>query len=146
MGDMFVSLRWRLLLLVVVASAPPAALTLYTASEGHRRQTAAWQQRARDLAQAVTRQEQEVVGGTRQLLLAVADSAAVRSRQRNACKKLLARLLTDYPRYANFGVADTNGLVLASAGPLAGPENLADRTFFRRVLQTGAFALGEYPV
>ena len=53
-------------------------------------------------------------------------------------------MFASYPSYANLGVIDTNGEVLASALPLAEPGNQADRELFRRVLATRAFAIGDY--
>lgn len=146
MGQFFSGLRFRLLLLVVLACIPLAGLTVHNASEERRRQMADWQQRSQEFAKRAALEEEKVVGQTRQLLLALAESAQVRSGNRRDCKKLLDDLFAAHPRYVNLGLIRTNGDFLASALPLAGLANQADREFFRRALATRAFAIGDYPV
>jgi PAS domain S-box-containing protein len=138
-------LRWRLLVLVLLACAPLVGLTLYTASEERRQLVREWKQRSQDLMALAAREEGQLIGQTRQLLLALAESAPVRAGNRRDCQKLLDQLFGSYPRYANLGVVRTNGMVLASARPLAAPTNQTNQPYFRRALATRAFALGDYP-
>ena len=138
-------LRLRLLLLVLLACAPLVGLTLYTASEERQRLVKEWNQRSQEMMELATREEARVIGQTHQLLLALAESAPVRSGNRRDCRKLLEQLLGSYPRYANLGVIRTNGIVLASARPMAEPANQTNRPFFRRALATSAFAIGDFP-
>ena len=139
-------LRWRLLLLVLLACAPLVGLTLHTASEERRRLVKDWKQRSQEMMELATREEAQVIGQTRQLLLALAESAPVRSGNRRDAKKLLDELFGSYPRYANLGVVRTNGMVLASARPLVWngqtpnePPVLPPRA------ATRAFAIGDFP-
>ena len=138
-------LRLRLLLLVLLACAPLVGLTLHTASEERRRLVKEWNQRSQEMMELATREEGRVIGQTRQLLLALAESSPVRSGNRRGCKKLLDELFGSYPRYANLGVVGTNGMVLASARPMVEPANQTNRPFFRRALATRAFAIGDFP-
>ena len=138
-------LRWRLLVLVLLACAPLVGLTLYTASEERRRLVKEWNQRSQEMMKLATREEGQVIGQTRQLLLALAESAPVRTDNRWGRKKLLDELLGSYPRYANLGVVRTNGMVLASARRIEEPTNQTNRSFFRRTLATRAFAIGDFP-
>jgi len=92
-----------------------------------------------------TREEEQVIGQARQVLLALAESAPVRSGNKRESKKWLDDLFGSYPRYANLGVVDTNGIVLASALPIAGAANLTNRAFFIRTLASRAFSIGEFP-
>ena len=143
--QLFSGLRLRLLLLVLLACAPLVGLTLYTASEERQRLVKQWNQRSQEMTELATREEGRLTGQTRQLLLALAESSPVRSGNRRGCKKLLGDLLGSYPRYANLGVVETNGMVLASAYPMMEPANQTNRAFFRRVLATRAFAIGDFP-
>jgi len=145
MSQLFSGLRFRLVLLVVLASLPPVLLTLHIARQERQRQTAALRQRSHDIIQLAARQEDEMIAGTRQLLRAVAESSQVQSARWGNATKLL-RSLFDCPRYANLGVIKTNGDVVASAVPLAGAVNLADRSFFQRALSTGGLSIGNYQV
>ena len=137
-------LRLRLLLLVLLACAPLVGLTLYTASEERQRLVQEWNQRSQDMMELATREEGRVIGQTRQLLLALAESSQVRSGNRRDCQKLLDELLGSYPRYANLGVVMADGTVLASAYPMGEPANQTNRPFFRRALATRAFAIGDF--
>src|SRR6266851_3780840 len=92
-------LRFRLLLLVLLTCAPLITLTLHTAWEDRRRAKAGWEQRSHNLMRLATREEEKLIGETRQLLLAMAESAPARSGNRANCKELLKELLRSYPRY-----------------------------------------------
>ena len=146
MGQFFSGLRFRLLLLVMLACAPLAGLMLHNASAERRRQVADWEQRSQEIARRAAQEEGRVVGQTRQLLLAVAESSAVRSGNRRECNKLLDDLFASYPRYANLGLIRSNGDFFASALPTAGLANQAECDFFRRALAKRAFAIGDLPV
>jgi PAS domain S-box-containing protein len=138
-------LRLRLLLLVLLACAPLVGLTLHTASEERRRLVKEWNESSQEMMGLATREEGQAIGQTRQLLLALAESSAMRSGNRRDCKKLLDELFGNSPRYANLGVVKADGTVLASARPMAEPANQTNRLFFRRALATRAFAIGDFP-
>jgi signal transduction histidine kinase len=142
---MFSELRFRLLLLVVLTCAPLAGLTLHTAWEDRRRAVTDWARRSQELMQLASREEQELIGGTRQLLLAIAESSSVRLGNRRGCKELLGEVLRSYPRYANFGVLQTNGMILASALEPRAAITPAEQEFFRRALNSRAFVIGDFP-
>jgi signal transduction histidine kinase len=139
----FSGLRWRLLLLVLLACAPLVGLTLHTASEERRQLVKEWNQRAQEMMQLATRDEEQVIGQTRQLLFALAESATVRSTNRRDSEKMLDELFRNCPHYANFGVVGTNGMVLASARPMASASQ-TNRPYFRRALATQTFAIGDF--
>jgi PAS domain S-box-containing protein len=143
-GRAIFDLRFRLLLLVLLACGPLVALTLHAASKERRRALVAWNEQAQKMTRLAGREEADLVGQTRQLLLAVSESSAVRLGSRETCKKTLDELFASYPSYANLGVTDASGELLASALPLADPRKQADRKFFRRVLATRSFAIGDY--
>jgi signal transduction histidine kinase len=137
-------LRVRLFLLVVVTCVPLIVLTLDTAWEDRRRAKAGWRQKARTLGQQLSREEGKVVGATRQLLVAMAESAPVKQGNARASQKLMDHLFGSYPRYANLGVLLTNGAVLASALPVA--DNQSNRIFFQRVMESRGFSVGRLSV
>jgi PAS domain S-box-containing protein len=143
-SDVLFGLRFRLLLLVLLVCAPLVALTLHAASKERRRAVAEWSKRAETMTRLAGREEADLLVQTRQLLLAVSKSSAMRSGNREICKQSLEQVFASYPNYANVGVTDTNGVLLASAVPVAEPGNQAGRLFFRRVLATRAFAVGDY--
>jgi signal transduction histidine kinase len=143
--QLFSGLRFRLFLLVLLTCAPLVALMVHTAGEERRRQVTTWQQRCERLGQVLQREEDDILGSTRQLLLAVAESTAVRTSNQKNCKKLLDELFASYPRYANLGVLTTNGDPWTSALPLDQPANQSTQRFFTRAVETGAFSVGDFP-
>ena len=166
---LFSGLRFRLLLLVVLACTPLVGLTLYTAWQNHQRLVADWEQQAQEMVQLAIQEEAQMIGQTRQLLMAMADSSQVHSGDRQDCKELLDDLFASYPRYADLGVIKTNGELAASAlapagldrqaqfvrgaerllaktvVPPTGTANQAHRELFRRVLETRALVIGDFP-
>jgi signal transduction histidine kinase len=137
-------LRFRLFLLVVLVCAPLAAVVLHSAWDGRRAQVAEWRRHAQNMMYLAGREEEELIGQTRQLLLAVAESSAVRTDNRRACKKLLDELFASYPRYANLAVLGTNGEFLAAAVPQKSLGR-ADGRAVQRALQSGGLGIGDFP-
>lgn len=137
-------LRFRLLLLVLITSAPLAALTLHTAWKDRRAEMAKWQERAEDLLRRVQKEEQQILGATRQLLLAVSESAPVRSLDPDACNRLIADVYGSYPRYANLGIVTLDGEILAAAVPAHRRPNQAKATYFRRTLAAKGFSAPDF--
>jgi signal transduction histidine kinase len=143
-AQVFSGLRFRLMLLVLLACGPLVALTLHTAWEDRRRAVADWRRQAQDLQQIARQDEEDLVGGTHQLLLAVSESSYVRSFSPRRCKKGLDELFGSYPRFANLGVLASNGEVVASARPVS-HGNIADAGFVKKALHDGTFAIGPFP-
>src|SRR5439155_6485874 len=92
LAEVISGLRFRLLLLVLLTCAPLVALTLNRAWEDRRRAVANWEQRSQHMTQMAMREEEKLIGETRQLLLAMSESAPVRMGGRRACKKLVDEL------------------------------------------------------
>src|SRR5437868_3615463 len=113
----FSGLRFRILALVCLACAPLVVLMLHNAGEDRRRAVAGWRQKSIDLQEIARKEEEQMIGSTRQLLLAVSESSYVHSLDIKRCKKGLQDLCSSYPRFFNLGVMTTNGEVLASARP-----------------------------
>jgi signal transduction histidine kinase len=137
-------LRFRLLLLVILATAPFLVLVVHSASTERQRAVAVWQDRSRRLAELAQKEEATVIGAAKQLLLALSESAALQSTNREVCKKALEEVQASHPSFANLALVATNGELIASVFPAGGQHNHSNRSYFRRVLQTRAFAIGAY--
>lgn len=143
---LFFSLRFRLICLVALAVLPFLALTFYTALEQRRRAGLEAQATALRLARIASTRQGQMILGTRQLLIGLAQLREVRERKSAACKTLFADLLKAYPLYANLGAIDLRGRLYCSALPITDPIELADRSYFQRALKTGDFAIGDYQI
>lgn len=140
------SLRFRTLLLVLLAVIP--ALLLMAWSARQQRQAAAEQARlnALRMARLAASDAQGKIGAARQLLTAIARLPIVREQDADTAGVVFRRFLNQFPIYANIGAADAKGAVFASAVPLKGPVDVADRGYFRAALLGKRFAVGDYQV
>jgi len=141
----FASLRTRLILLVLFALLPALGMIVYTTWEQRRLAVLESKQEALRLARLVALDHQQWIDGARQLLSTLARVPVVRQGDA-ACSAFLAGVLKENPRYANLGTILPNGEVFCSALPFTPSVNLTDRLYFRRAVETRAFAVGEYQV
>ncbi len=114
------------------------------------------QQEERTLAQVALDQVQTItahlvtdytdgVKDTRRLLASIARLPEIRTAGPE-CRGVLAWYRDTYPTYLNLGVIDRQGLVVCSSLPTVGRVNLGDRLYFRQVIATRQFAVGEYQI
>ena len=138
------SLRSRLFLLVLVAVLPAFALTVYTDLEQRRAAVATAHEEALRIARLAASEQNDVFQGARQLIFTLAQLPAVKTLDANACRPLLADLLSQSPGYVNIAVAAPTGDVVCSAVPGAGSSSVRDREYFQRALATHDFAMSGY--
>jgi signal transduction histidine kinase len=140
------SLRIRLLLLVLVAVIPALGAIAYTASEQKKIAVAEIQRNVLRLVEFSTHEEEQVLQGTRQILIVLANYVRKADINLSECNAFCADLLKQFKRYANIGVVKPSGDVFCSAIPLQEPTNAADRSWFQRAVASGDFAFGDYQV
>src|SRR3989441_666453 len=114
------------------------------------------QQEERTLAQVALVQVQNLIDhlitdytdgveDTRRLLGSIARLPEIRAAG-PGCRSVLAWYRDAYPTYLNLGVIDRQGFLVCSALPTVGRVNLGDRLYFRQVIATHQFAVGEYQI
>ncbi len=140
------SLRVRLLLLVLVAVLPAWGVIAYTASEQRRIAIAEIQRNVLRLAEFSAREEEQVLQGTRQILIALAQFVQKADESSSECSAFCADLLTQFRRYANIGAIKPNGDVFCSAVMSREPTNAADQSWFRQAVESSDFVIGDYHV
>jgi signal transduction histidine kinase len=140
------SLRTRLLLLVLLAAIPALGLALYTNLEERQLRKELVYEHAMRLSRLVSADHERLIEDTRQLLTTLAHLPAVRDRNPAACSALFADLLAQRSSYANLGVIDADGDIFCSALPMTDPVYAGDRGYFRRIIETRDFAIGEYQI
>jgi PAS domain S-box-containing protein len=159
------SLRFRLFGLVLLAAVPAFGLVLYQGRVQRRLAEANSLAEARRLTNLACREIDIAIRDSRMLLDLLARLPELRRGDAATCEQVFRNLqsvrgYTDDSReaapdtasvrhshttpYGNVGLVDLEGRVVASAVPLSGPVNVADRPYFRRALATGSFALGDY--
>jgi len=137
-------LRGRLLILVLLAVVPAVGIILYNTARDRRIHSQEARASMLMLTEITAARLNQHIEGVRQVLVAVATLTEVRGNDGEACSRLLARLLSQYPQYINFGITDTNGIHFASALPFPPGLSAADRLWFKQAMATREFASGEY--
>lgn len=140
-------LHIRLLILVIISVAPAFWIIFYTSAEQRAKAHADAQQQALRGAQNLAARQRDFVTHSQQLLASLANSPEVRGLTAvSACNKLLAELDGLYRNYVDLIVAAVDGTVRCSANPTGHALNVADRPYFRRVLDTKDFAIGDFQI
>ena len=140
------SLRLRILAPAALVAIPAIALLLYTSFERRDQAERAVTENAERLASLKALDQERLIEGTRQLLIAMSESGDVRSGDTETCSAYLRRVVPKFgSMYTNLGVADAQGTILCS-GLGAGSVSVADRGYFQRVLESKTFVIGEYQV
>jgi signal transduction histidine kinase len=142
----FKSLRVRLLLLVLFAVIPALGAIAYTASEQRQIAVVQIQRNVLQLAEFIAHEEEQILQGARQILIALAKFIQKEHTQPSECSAFCADLLQQFRRYANLGAVKPDGQVYCSGIPFNLPRNAADQIWFRRAIETGDFAAGDYHV
>jgi len=138
------SLRSRLLVLILVAVLPAFGLMLYTHLEHRRAAVAVAQDEALRIARIAASEQNDVFQDARRVAFTLAHLPDVRALNAQACRPLLAELLSRSPEYTNISVAAPTGDVVCTGIPLAGSINLGDREYFQRALTTRDVAISGY--
>ena len=142
----FTGLRFRLLLLMLLLVVPSVGLTLYFGWQQRQRAAAAAKTQALGLTRDASDNCEKLVLSTRQLLATIARLPEVRDGTPSVRSLWLAGMLEQYPQYANLGLADANGDVIASALPRSRPVSVSDIEWFQRALATRRFVVGKYHI
>ena len=139
------NLSFRLNLLVLIAILPAIGLVFYAYRHERQLQKAYVQNQALLLTQVVKSQEEQLIEGARQLLIALAQSPQVRDSNPASCNAFFSDLLKQYPLYATLGVAEQDGDVFCSAVPRLGVD-ISDRPWLQRTVEQRDFAVGDYQI
>ena len=141
-----IGLRFRLMLLVVLAMLPMFGLLLYRATEDRNRKLRELEDEAIRTAEMSAGSVSQVIEGIRQLLFSLAYAEPVRAMNGPAASAHFAKLLKNSASFHNIGLAQPDGLNIASAVPAGAGFNRSDRPYFARLQQRRDFTVGEYLV
>ena len=139
----FRSLRFRLILLVMVALLPTAGVIIYNAMVERREANAVAQDHLQRQVALVAREQAQKNMATRHFLMNLALNPAVGRRDAAACNALFRWLQSQSSIYLNVGAADPEANVFASALPMSGPVNAADKQWFQVARRARNFAIGK---
>lgn len=138
-------IRFRLALLTIITLIPVTILVIWLNFSQRRQSQELKTAQLQQIAAVVAAENQQIIEGARQLLISLSITPEIRAGNPD-CGEFLSKLLQQYRRYGNFGVANSQGNVICSAIPLPSPVNLADRYFFQKTKETNEFTVGEYVI
>lgn len=139
-----VSLRFRLFLLILFALSPILAARLIDISRSVDMHTRDTQRQLEDLARAVASDHDERIIKARTLLDTTVQIPAIRAMDRQECHEMLRRVGSNAPWQSGLWVVDTTGQVrCASLNPNLS-LNIADRAYFREMMETKRFVTSDY--
>ncbi|HXT38943.1 MAG TPA: cache domain-containing protein, partial [Candidatus Angelobacter sp.] len=143
----FALFRTRLILLVLLLVVPGFALVLYGNLEQRRIEKARVREGAIAISQLAAANQENFIKNTRQLLATLTQFPfLVLATDRTFCETHFSNLLKLSPDYLNFGLIETNGALFCNGAATNVSANLADRSYFQRVLQTKRFSIGDHQV
>ena len=132
------------MLLAALALLPLAGLVFYNAVMQRREAAALADADTLRLVRVCADNEERMVDSADRLLALVAEIPGVRGLDSRACGPLFTRILGNEPGYANLGLLNARGEVVASAKPVALAGPVGERAFFKSVLKQGKFAASDF--
>lgn len=139
-------LRARLVLVMGVSFLPAVSVIVY---DHFTRQNIEIDDASRKAELAVQLAAEVYEGrfdSARQVLVTLSQLDSVRYGSRREVETVLRRILSKHPHFDNLGVVNADGQLWASALEYGGPLFLGDRPYFRRVIETNAFSVGNYQI
>jgi signal transduction histidine kinase/CheY-like chemotaxis protein/HAMP domain-containing protein len=139
-----VALLSRLFLLVAVALLPAIAIQSYNEFDLRRSRQMEVQEQALGLAKLAAAEQQQIVEGIRQVLIALSELPAVKAKDPQACSAYLSAIKRRYPAFLAFIVVDMNGQSFCTTN--GKKADVAGRADFVNAIRTGEFTVGGYSI
>ena len=134
----------RLFVLIAVALVPAIAIQMYNEFDLRRARQVEVQNQALSLAKLAAAEQQQIVQGIRQVLIAMSELPSIKARDSQACNAYLAAMKPRFPAFFSFLVADLNGQSFCDTNSGPKPVGIAARAYFASALKTGAFTVGQF--
>ena len=139
--------RARLALLVMLLVIPAFCMVVYGNLAQRRAQVAAARDNAKSLSALAAANQEDIVKGARQLLGTLTQFPfLVLTTNSQSSEWHFSNLLRLSPDYLDFGLIETNGELFCSEAAAGAVANLCERSYFKSVLRTKRFAIGEFQI
>ena len=139
-------LQTKLFLIVLVAMLPALVFQAYAEFEARRTRQQLVQDEALRLVRLVASEQQRIVEGAEQVLNVIGSAPAVQDNDPEQCRRMLANLLKQAPRYSSTGVVGLDGRVRCAPFPFDPDLDVSARDFFTRAVKTDGFVISGYAV
>ncbi|WP_027583863.1 ATP-binding protein [Bradyrhizobium sp. Ai1a-2] len=138
------ALLQRLFMLVAFALLPGTAIQLYNELDLRFSHQMEVQELALGLAKLAAAEQQQIIQGIRQALIALSELPAIKAKDSRGCEAYLSRIKERYPEFISFIVVDTNGASFCDSNIEYKPATAAGRGYFASAVKTGKFTVGEF--
>jgi HAMP domain-containing protein len=138
------TILWRLFALVGLALLPTIALQFYNEFELRRSRELDVQGQVLSLARLSASDQQQIVQGIRQVLIAMSELPSIRARDSHECNAYLGALETQSPAFTTYVVSDLTGRIFCTTNSDHRPITIAARPYFDMAVKTGTFTVGEF--
>jgi signal transduction histidine kinase len=139
-----VTILSRLFVLVAVALLPAIAIQAYNEMDLRRDRQVEVENQALSLAKLAAAEQQQIVQGIRQVLIAMSELPSIKTRDSQACDAYLASMKRRFPAFITFLVTDMKGWSFCDTNSDHRPISIVARPYFANILKTGKFSVGEY--
>ena len=139
------SIKTQLLLMVLVVALPVAIHILITGLTLRQRCVDEAIQASKKLGDSIASEQRQLATSAEQLMSALAQLPDVKNRHAAKAQQIFSDILKLNPQYTNISVADSKGIIWASAVNTR-PSSVTDRRYFKNALATGQMSSGEYIV
>ncbi|HWX20277.1 MAG TPA: ATP-binding protein [Candidatus Binatia bacterium] len=141
------SFRARLLVLIFFIVIPALGIALYGNLAQRRIEKARVREGASAISKLAASKQEDFIKNAQQLLATLTQFPfLLLATNQSLAETHLSNLGRLLPDYATFGLIETNGMAFCNANPTSVPMYLGDRSYFRRVLQTGRFSIGDFQI
>jgi signal transduction histidine kinase len=133
-------------MLVAVALLPAIAIQAHNELSLRRAREVEVRNQALSVAKLAAAEQQQIVQGIRQVLIALSETPAIRAKDAQACNAYLSAIKQRYPEFLTFAAADLDGQVFCDANNNRKQTTTAGRFYFVNAVKTGAFTVGEFAI
>jgi signal transduction histidine kinase len=142
----FDNLTVRVVILVLLAVLPSLGMIIFTAFEQRRQSQADTETDLIQRVRGIAAHRDALISEVSALLTAMAEIPFVREADPSRCADFFDGLLRRFPGCTSFRIIGVDGRVRFSTLPHPEGANISDRPWFRAVVSTRAFVVGEYQV
>lgn len=142
----FRSLQSRLILLILLVALPGLGGLIYESVLERRSAINSAQNHAINTVSISTDFQSHLIEKTEHFLKSLSTFSVLLNPDSPECSAFLAQVLKVNDSYINIGVPRADGELICNAQPLTREINVSDRPYFKKVMSTGSFSVGEYQI
>ncbi len=146
MASYLLGIRGRLVLLALAAAVPALLAVLYSAYTQYEAATEEAEAQVLRFAEVIASREQQMIDEARSVLALLSRNARIADQDAERCSAVLREMhdsgVVSASTLKVISVVRPDGDVYCSTGPVSERGNVADRAYFRQVLETRQFTMG----